>query len=99
MTKTEMVYKDYTWTASLSGDNPFIIGGKERQELNRKEGYEVLYFINKLGTDTWKHLFDKATGQQIERMLRNIVPKDLHDREKIKTWILTYWPIYRNHKW
>jgi hypothetical protein len=51
-TKDQMVYKDYKWSARADHDNPKIIGGTDHAELNRTEGYEMLYFINSLAK-TW----------------------------------------------
>jgi hypothetical protein len=51
---SEMVYApSYKWNAKADHDNPKIINGNEASELNREEGYEMLYLINSLGK-TWK---------------------------------------------
>jgi hypothetical protein len=50
--KSELVYDDYKWTAKADHDNPKYIGGTDHAELNRTEGYEMLYFMNSL-IHTW----------------------------------------------
>ena len=51
-------------------NNPKIIKGNEASELNREEGYEMLYFINSLGK-TWKWSGeDKGAYQKLEKTIR-----------------------------
>lgn len=46
--KSQMQYK-YEWTAGDDHDDPYYTKGTDHSELNRTEGYEMLYFINHLG--------------------------------------------------
>ena len=86
--KSDLKYKDYTWT-TYSHDNPKISGKPDSTLLNRKEGYEILYFINKLSEI---HNFKvKSSGIKIENMIRNQVPSNLHSQENVKRWIETNW--------
>ncbi len=86
--KSELKYKDYTWTI-YSNDNPKIYGNPDSTLLNRKEGYEILYFINKLSEI---HNFKvKSSAIKIENMIRKEVPTNLHSQENIKVWIETNW--------
>ena len=71
LAKSELHYKDYSWTA-ISGDNPKVSGEPDNTLLSRKEGYEILYFINKFSEI---HNFkQKASAIKIERMIREEVP-------------------------
>ena len=47
ITKSDLHYNDYLWT-TYANDNPKITGEPDSTLLNRMEGYEILYFINKL---------------------------------------------------
>lgn len=86
--KGDMVYKDYTWNAS-PGDNPFITGKPDRDKLSKKEGYEVLDFINHMAN---VHGFkNKVTGAKIEKMLRHKDIANIHSRAKIQEWMETNW--------
>ena len=85
--KTELYYKDYSWTA-LSGDNPKISGEPDSSLLNRKEGYEVLYFINKFSEI--HNLKQKKSAIKVEKMIRD-VPGNLHSQKNIKEWIEKNW--------
>jgi hypothetical protein len=86
--KSDMFYKDYTWTAS-PGDNPHVTGKPDRDKLSKKEGYEVLDFINNFLT-TYS-LKQKSSGEKIERMLRHKDISSTHSREKIQEWIVKNW--------
>ena len=88
ITKTELFYQDYSWTV-LSGDNPKISGEPDSTLLNRKEGYEILYFVNKFCE---KHNFrEKSSAIRVEKMIRNEVSTSIHGQEKIKVWLETNW--------
>jgi hypothetical protein len=86
--KSDLKYKDYIWT-TYSHDNPKVSGKPDSTLLNRKEGYEILYFINKLSEI---HNFKvKSSAIKIENMIRNEVPSNLHSQENVKRWIETNW--------
>ena len=82
-----MVYGDYKWVARADHDNPKIIGGTDHAELNRTEGYEMLYFINSL-SKTWNWSGDlKPAFQHLERIIRTEVPSNIRTHSGIKDWI------------
>ena len=86
--KSDMVYHDYSWT-TYSNDNPKITGEPDNTLLNRKEGYEVLYFINKYADlHNYKLI---TTGEKIERMIREKVPSNIHSQKDVKKWIEDHW--------
>ncbi|WP_418264260.1 hypothetical protein [Flavobacterium faecale] len=88
LTKTELHYKDYSWTA-LAGDNPKISGAPDNTLLNRKEGYEILYFVNKF-SETY-NFKNKSSAHKVEKMIRNDVPSNIHSQINIKDWIVKNW--------
>lgn len=84
-----MVYKDYKWTAAADYDNPKVISGNDHSELNRTEGYEMLYFIRSLAKSwDWKDEAIRAC-QKIERTIRMYVPATIRTHSAIKQWIET----------
>lgn len=88
ISKSDLQYDDYSWTV-FSDDNPKITGEPDSTLLNRKEGYEILYFVNKLSE---KYKFkNKSSATKIEKMIRNEVPANLHSQENIKAWIENNW--------
>jgi len=87
MKKADLGFKDYAWKAA--GDNPKRKGKIERTQLNRKQGYEVIYFVNTFLEKYY--LTETATGRKIEEMIRNKVPAVKKDRESIEKWIVENW--------
>lgn len=85
-TKEQMFYKDYKWTARADHDNPKIVGGTDHAELNRTEGYEMLYFINSLAR-TWNWNTELSSYQHLERVIRTEVPTNIRTHGGIMNWI------------
>lgn len=86
-TASQMVYKDYRWSARANHDNPKFIGDQEHSELNRTEGYEMLYFINSLAK-TWNWGENTAACQRLEKIIKTDVPSDIRTHTKIRNWIM-----------
>ena len=80
----------YKWNAQADHDNPYYTRGTDYSELNRTEGYEVLYFINHLGTKHWSNP-TLGTYQKIEKMIRYAVPHNIRTHKKIADWIIANW--------
>ena len=57
--------------------------------LNRKEDYEVLYFINK-GAIVFNIKMIES-GQKVGKMIRNYLPENIHSQDKILIWINENW--------
>jgi hypothetical protein len=92
--RSQMLYNDgtyYKWTAKADHDNPYYIKGTDHSELNRTEGYEVLYFINHVGKIYWEKEPSTASYQKIERMIRYSVPSNQRTHKKVADWIVTNW--------
>ena len=92
-TRSDMLYDNgtyYKWTARADHDNPYYTKGTDHSELNRTEGYEVLYFINHLGKKRWTDP-NLDTYQNIERIIRYSVPSTIRTHKKIEDWIITNW--------
>ncbi|MFL9483798.1 hypothetical protein ACI6Q2_13555 [Chitinophagaceae bacterium LWZ2-11] len=84
--------EQYRWTAIADHDNPKIIGGQDHSELNRSEGYEMLYFINSLAR-TWEWTnAPLASYRHLESIIKTEVPSNIRTHSAIKEWIST------NHK-
>lgn len=85
-TRSQMLKHDYKWTARADNDNPRVLNGKEHSELNRKEGYEVLWFINSL-VKTWQLMPTITNYRKLEYIIRDEVPPHIHKHGQIKNWI------------
>jgi hypothetical protein len=90
-----MLYDDgkyYKWTAKADYDNPYYTKGTDHSEINRTEGYEVLYFTNHIATKHWTAKpANLATYNKIERIIRYSVPSDIRTHKKVADWILANW--------
>lgn len=86
--KNKMYYEDYIWTTKYSNDDPKITGEPDKTLLARKEGWEMLYFVNKLAEKwNWQKPVSVINFQKIERAVREYVPSDTRSQENIKNWI------------
>ncbi|MDE2031219.1 MAG: hypothetical protein KGI58_03120 [Patescibacteria group bacterium] len=92
-TKNQMVFSNYKWVAKVDHDNPKIISGTDHSELNRSEGYEMLYFINSLAK-TWNGNANVPLSslQNLERIIINKVPSNIRTHAGIKNWIELNYP-------
>jgi hypothetical protein len=94
--KSDMVYKNYKWTAGADFDDPQFKKYQEHSELNRTEGYEVLWFINYCARQwAWKEDALIASCQKLEKVIHTKVPDPPRTHAAIKTWIeknyITFW--------
>lgn len=93
--KSEMLYDDgvyYKWRASADHDNPYYKKGLDWSELNRTEGYEVLYFINHVVEKwSWTGTPGIAEYKKIEKMIRYSVPTGIKTHKQVEDWIKANW--------
>jgi len=81
----------YSWSAD-GGDNPKLRGAPDDSLLDRTEGYEVLYIIQKImEANAWVQV---VTGQKIERMIKSHSPSTIRTQAGIKAWINQNWNSY-----
>jgi hypothetical protein len=104
LTREDLQYK-YEWTAS-NGDNPKLIH-EDASHLSRKEGYEMILFLNKLGMSSDKTEFVYGDGGdlkvearlQIEWMLKEHFESTSPGRGTVFKWINDNWdPLRGNFK-
>jgi hypothetical protein len=82
--ESEMVYKDYSKT-HVGDDNPNDIGFPDDKELNRKELYEVLPFINKLSRlSKWDSI---ASYRHAEILIHDHLPGTIRSHLKVINWL------------
>lgn len=91
--RSQMIYNDYKWQAKAAHDNPYYTKGTDHSEINKSEGYEVLYFLNHIGKKCWKNEPNLATYNKMERILREHVPaRSTH--KKAEDFIISNWNNY-----
>jgi len=84
--KKNMVYDDYNWSTKYFKNDPRIKGQPDETVLGRKEGKEMLYFINKCARKWgWSH--DIFAMQRLEKIIREAVPGTIHSQIDIYKWI------------
>ncbi|MEL1244534.1 hypothetical protein AAEO56_09700 [Flavobacterium sp. DGU11] len=84
--KSDLKYTAYSWNTA-EDDNKTIEGFPDNVPLNRAEGYEVLYFINRYMKDRNYSLH--STFEKIEEALWTRVPLDKRTHRNIKEWLET----------
>lgn len=78
----------YSWTA-IPPDNPKVTGNPDSTLLNRNEGYEMLYFINK-----FCELYDlknKSTAHKVETMIKEHLPSNIRSQANVRAWLIENW--------
>lgn len=80
----------YNWN-DIEGNHPKVTGILDSTMFNRREGYEVIYLINKLA-EIWE-FEEKSLCLKVEKMI-NILSSELRSQEAIKKWIEDNWERY-----
>ena len=87
-TKSDLYYNDYIWTTKYNNDDPRVTGEPDSTLLSRKEGWEMLYFVNKLAKVwNWSEPVSVSSYRKIERSVREYVPNSIRSQEGIRKWI------------
>ncbi|MDC5870381.1 hypothetical protein OPW39_16365 [Vibrio europaeus] len=86
--KSDMKYDHYSWTA-ISGDDPKITGNPDSTLFSRKEGYEVLYMINKVLEH--RGLSSVTSGQKVETLIEDSLPSTVRSQENVFNWLNNNW--------
>lgn len=92
ISKADLLYKDYSWTA-VPGDDP----SKTRADgdrFSRKEGYEVINLLNALTGSGGSDLTVK-TRQICEWMIHEKMPGGIQGRSKVISWIAESFPALK----
>ena len=89
ITKKDLVY-EYSWTV-YGDDDPKITGIPDSTLLNRKEGYEVLSFINRYCEI--EGLTKTESALQVEFMITE-APSAKRSHANIHEWIKYNWQDY-----
>lgn len=82
--KSDMKHDHYSWTA-VPGDDPKVTGKPDSTLFSRKEGYEVLYMINKV-LDHQNQTTTKS-GQKVEDLIKNELPSDTRSQVNVFNWL------------
>jgi hypothetical protein len=87
---SDMLFK-YSWIAGADHDNPKIIAGADHTQLNRNEGYEMIYFITSLVKTLGGDGYPLRTYQNIEKIIKLEVPDTIRTHSGIMEWISSHY--------
>jgi len=95
--RTDLHYSDYSWKTT-GGDQAKIKGFPDNVLLNRREGYEVVYFIDRFVESeiVWSDLTlteKKECGIKLEKLIHDYLPPDLRSNEHVHEWIVANWSL------
>ncbi|MFK4750831.1 hypothetical protein [Oceanobacter antarcticus] len=86
--KSDMQYTHYSWTA-IDGDDPKITGTPDSTLFSRKEGYEVLYMINKVLKK--RDLTSTTSGRKAESLIKDELPSTSRSQINVFNWLNDNW--------
>jgi len=82
----DLVYK-YNWDTKADYNNPVIITELDTRKLNRREGYQMLYFIRSLAK-TWEwNLPLTRSCRKLEKIIKTELPEGMVLYAEIKEWL------------
>ncbi|WP_417801001.1 hypothetical protein [Tenacibaculum sp.] len=87
ITKGDLQY-EYSWTA-IPSDDPRVTGNPDSTFLNRSEGYEMLYFINKFCELT--NLTTKDNALKAETKIKEHLPSSIRSQANVQAWLVKNW--------
>lgn len=82
--KKNLFYNDYKWT-EYSNKDAHVHGKPDDTVFNRKEGYEVLYLINKM-MELWDYRLSDS-GVKIEKLIHDQLPSEIKTQADVVQWV------------
>lgn len=82
----ENLQHEYSWNA-IPPDDARKTGNPDSVFLNRHEGYEMLYFLN-------RNFAGLHQALKAERLIRTKLPGDIRSRENVLTWLKRNWEMF-----
>lgn len=93
MNRTDLHYQ-YKWTVT-EGDNPKQIS-QDARHLSRNEGYEMLYYLNRL-TDQNGGDLPVRSRQIVEWMLKEHYRSTAPSSQTVTNWVVANWDRLVKH--
>ncbi|KFF00706.1 hypothetical protein IX39_08785 [Chryseobacterium formosense] len=87
--ENDLVNKDYENTTT-QGDNPHYTAIRDRERVNKKERYEVVYFCNAF-VKGYQVPKTKESFQKVEKILRLPHASNIVMREELKNFVAQNW--------
>ncbi|MDH6252470.1 hypothetical protein M2347_002197 [Chryseobacterium sp. H1D6B] len=87
--ENDLVNKDYENTTT-KGDNPNYTAIRDRERVNKKERYEVVYFCNAF-VKGYQVPKTKESFQKVEKILKLPQASNIVMREELKNFVAQNW--------
>jgi hypothetical protein len=84
--RNDMIY-DYVWSTKYRPDDKKIMGILDHTCLDRKEGWEMLYFINACARGWGWEATSIISMNKLEKVIRKEVPGNIKSQIEVKIWI------------
>ncbi|CAD0000878.1 hypothetical protein [Flavobacterium salmonis] len=86
--ENDLVNQDYENTTT-KGDNPDYTAIRDRERVNKKELYEVVYFCNAFLKE--HNLKNKTSFQKVEKLIRLPEASSIVMRDKLNVFVAQNW--------
>ena len=87
--ENDLVNQDYENTTT-KGDNPDYTAIRDRERVNKKERYEVVYFCNAF-VKNYQVPKTKASFQKVEKIIRMTEASSIVMRDKLNVFVAQNW--------
>ncbi|AIM35282.1 hypothetical protein KO02_00320 [Sphingobacterium sp. ML3W] len=87
--ENDLVNKDYENTTT-QGDNPKYTAIRDRERVNKKERYEVVYFCNAF-VKGYQVPKTKASFQKVEKLIRLSQASNIVMRDELNKFVAQNW--------
>jgi len=83
----------YNYPVSTSGsDDPSKRNEPDSSLLNRREWYEMLYFVNKFSNTHGKS--SVGVAKKAERLIHKHLPSNVRSHDNVSNWLVNNWNTY-----
>lgn len=89
--ENDLVNRDYVNTTT-NGDNPNYTAIRDRERVNKKERYEVVYFCDAF-VKNYQVPKTKASFQKVERIIRLSQASSIVMRDQLNNFVAQNWDL------
>lgn len=89
--ENDLVNRDYVNTTT-NGDNPNYTAIRDRERVNKKERYEVVYFCDAF-VKNYEVPKTKASFQKVERIIRLSQASSIVMRDQLNNFVAQNWNL------
>jgi len=89
--ENDLVNRDYVNTTT-NGDNPNYTAIRDRERVNKKERYEVVYFCDAF-VKNYQVPKTKASSQKVEKIIRLSQASSIVMRDQLNNFVAQNWNL------